>query len=96
MAAVIAVRPTRQEKEIARGIARHTDVPIEGVSTALRWGADECLLIAVANIGWLLTRIRRAGARAHHPSAGTFTVERDPPHPTSRGLRSKNIERTRG
>ena len=52
----ISVRPTRLDKEIARGIARHTDLPIERVAGALTWGADEHVLIAAAAIGWLLTR----------------------------------------
>jgi undecaprenyl-diphosphatase len=54
--ALITVRPTRLDKDIARGIARHADVPIERTAEALTWGADEHLLIAAATIGWLLTR----------------------------------------
>ena len=52
----ITVRPTRLDKEIARGIARHADLPIERAAGALTWGADEHVLIAAAAIGWLLTR----------------------------------------
>ncbi len=54
--ALITVRPTQLDKDIARGISRHTDVPIERGAEALTWGADEHLLIAAATIGWLLTR----------------------------------------
>ena len=54
--ALITVRPTQLDKDIARGIARHADVPIERAAEVLTWGADEHLLIAAATIGWLLTR----------------------------------------
>ena len=42
--------------EIAHGIARHTDLPVERATEALTWGADEHVLIAAAAVGWLLTR----------------------------------------
>jgi len=54
--ALITVRPTQLDKDITRGIARHTDVPIERTAEVLTWGADEHLLIAAATISWLLTR----------------------------------------
>jgi membrane-associated phospholipid phosphatase len=54
--ALITVRPTRLDKDIARGIARHADVPIERAAEVLTWGADEHLLIAAATVGWLVTR----------------------------------------
>jgi undecaprenyl-diphosphatase len=54
--ALITVRPTQLDKDIARGIARHTDVPVEESAEVLTWGADEHLLIAAATVGWLLTR----------------------------------------
>jgi membrane-associated phospholipid phosphatase len=54
--ALITVRPTQFDKDMARGIARNTDVPIEHAAKILTWGADEHLLIAAAAIGWLLTR----------------------------------------
>jgi undecaprenyl-diphosphatase len=54
--AVIGVPPTQVDKEIARGIARHTDVRIERTAKILTWGADDHLLIAAATVGWLLTR----------------------------------------
>jgi membrane-associated phospholipid phosphatase len=54
--ALITVRPTQLDKDIARGIARYTDVPVEESTEVLTWGADEHLLIAAATIGWLLTR----------------------------------------
>jgi membrane-associated phospholipid phosphatase len=52
----ISVRPTQIDKDIARGIARHTDVPLEQAAKVLTWGADNHLLIAAATVGWLLTR----------------------------------------
>ena len=52
----IIVRPTQVDKDVARGIARHTDVPIERAAQVLTRGADERLLVAAAAIGWLLTR----------------------------------------
>jgi membrane-associated phospholipid phosphatase len=54
--ALITVRPTQLDNDIARGIARHTDIPIERAAKVLTWGADEHLLIAAATVGWLLTR----------------------------------------
>jgi membrane-associated phospholipid phosphatase len=54
--ALITVRPTQLDKDIARGIARHADVPIERAAEVLTWGADEHLLIVAAMVGWLVTR----------------------------------------
>jgi membrane-associated phospholipid phosphatase len=54
--ALITVWPTQLDKDIARGIARHADVPIERAAEVLTWGADEHLLIAAAMVGWLVTR----------------------------------------
>lgn len=54
--ALVTVRPTRIDKEIAGGIAAYTDIPIERVAGFLTWGADEHLLIAAAAVGWLVTR----------------------------------------
>ena len=54
--ALIDVRSTQLDNDIAREIARHTDVPLERVAEALTWGADEHLLIVLATAGWLLTR----------------------------------------
>jgi membrane-associated phospholipid phosphatase len=54
--ALITVRPTQLDKDIARGVARHADVPIERAAEVLTWGADEHLLIAAAMVGWLVTR----------------------------------------
>jgi membrane-associated phospholipid phosphatase len=54
--ALITVRPTQLDKDIARCIARHADVPIERAAEVLTWGADEHLLIAAAMVGWLVTR----------------------------------------
>jgi undecaprenyl-diphosphatase len=52
----ISIRPTQVDRDIARGIARHTDVPVEQAAKVLTWGADDHLLIAAAVVGWLLTR----------------------------------------
>jgi undecaprenyl-diphosphatase len=62
----ISVPPTQVDRDIARGIARHTDVPVEQAAKVLTWGADDHLLIAAAAVGWLLTRkseepLRRLG-----------------------------------
>jgi membrane-associated phospholipid phosphatase len=62
----ITIRPTQVDKDIARGIARHTDIPIEQAAKVLTWGADGHVLIAAAAVGWLLTRkseesVRRFG-----------------------------------
>ena len=54
--ALITVWPTQLDKDIARGVARHADVPIERAAEVLTWGADEHLLIAAAMVGWLVTR----------------------------------------
>jgi membrane-associated phospholipid phosphatase len=54
--ALITVRPTQLDKDVARVIARRTNVPTERAAKVLTWGADEHLLIAAAAIGWLLTR----------------------------------------
>lgn len=54
--APITIRPIRIDKEIARGVARHTDVSIERAAKVLTWGADEHLLIAASAVGWLLSR----------------------------------------
>ncbi|SHK57763.1 undecaprenyl-diphosphatase [Bradyrhizobium lablabi] len=64
--ALITVRPTQLDKDIALDVARHTDVPIERGAELLTRGADEHLLIAAAMVGWLFTRrsdepIRRLG-----------------------------------
>jgi membrane-associated phospholipid phosphatase len=52
----ISVRPTQLDKDIARGIARHTDIPIEQSAKVLTWGADDHLLLPAATVAWLLTR----------------------------------------
>jgi membrane-associated phospholipid phosphatase len=56
---VLTVRPTRLDERIAREVAEHTDLPAENVAKAVTWGADEHVLLALAAIGWVLTR--RAG-----------------------------------
>jgi membrane-associated phospholipid phosphatase len=61
--APIKVRPTRLDKEVARGIARRTDLPLEQAATVLAWGADEHFLIAAAALGWLVTRSSKEPVR---------------------------------
>src|SRR3954465_3222129 len=75
----ISVRPTQIDKDIARGIARHTDVPLEQAAKVLTWGADNHLLIAAATVGWLLTRksdepVRRLSAHLLVCSLSTAIV----------------------
>ena len=65
----VAVRPTKADIAIARGIARHTAPAPEEVARALTWGADEKVLLFLAAVGWLGTRrrgepLRRAGNHA--------------------------------
>jgi membrane-associated phospholipid phosphatase len=65
----VAVRPTKADIAIARGIARHTAPAPEEVARALTWGADEKVLLVLAAAGWILSRgrsepLRRAGNHA--------------------------------
>src|ERR1700738_4129422 len=73
--ALITVRPTQLDKDIARGIARHTDVPIERGAEVLTWGADEHLLIAAAaHRPAAPPKIGRANTPAKHAFFGMFAV----------------------
>jgi len=64
--ALITIKPNGIDRTIARAIARKTRPVPEKVAGAVTWGADENLLLALAAIGWLVTRtkpksLRRAG-----------------------------------
>lgn len=52
----IRVPPTDIDQSLADAVARNTRAPIEGVSSAITWGADEHLLVAAAAIYWLASR----------------------------------------
>jgi undecaprenyl-diphosphatase len=52
----ITVHPTALDEAIARQVASHTDRRIERVAEALTWGADEHVLLALAALGWILSR----------------------------------------
>ena len=54
--ALLTVRPTRLDKDLARAVARHTNPQIERGAKTLTWGADGHVLVAAASLGWLLTR----------------------------------------
>jgi hypothetical protein len=54
--ALLTVHPTSIDEGIAREVASHTDRRIEHGAEVLTWGADEHVLIALAAVGWLLTR----------------------------------------
>jgi membrane-associated phospholipid phosphatase len=65
----ITVRPARADTEIANAIARNTEPAPEAIARALTWGADEKVLLALAAMGWLVSRgrsepLRRAGNHA--------------------------------
>jgi undecaprenyl-diphosphatase len=54
--ALITVQPTRFDEEVASEMASHTDPVVERGAAALTWGADEHVLVALAALGWMLTR----------------------------------------
>jgi membrane-associated phospholipid phosphatase len=54
--ALLTVRPTRFDETVASEVASHTDRRLEDAAGVLTWGADERVLMAVAALGWLLTR----------------------------------------
>jgi membrane-associated phospholipid phosphatase len=60
--AFLTVSPTRLDERVAKEVAVHTDRHIERGAAALTWGADEHVLVALAALGWLITR--RAGEPA--------------------------------
>jgi len=54
--ALLTVHSTNIDQRIAREVSSHTDPRIERVAGAVTWGADEHVLLALAALGWLLTR----------------------------------------
>jgi membrane-associated phospholipid phosphatase len=54
--ALLTVHPTQLDKRIAKEVSSHTVRPVERVAGAVTWGADEHVLLALAAIGWVLTR----------------------------------------
>jgi hypothetical protein len=65
----INVRPTGPDVAIARAVARDTEPTPEQIARALTWGADEKVLLALAAVGWLVSRgrgesLQRAGNHA--------------------------------
>jgi len=54
--ALLNVRPTKIDQEVAAAVAAHTDRRIERNAEILTWGADEHGLLGLAAVGWLLTR----------------------------------------
>ena len=66
--ALLTVRPTRLDETIARHVARRTNRRLEATARALTWGADEHVLVALAAIGWALTR----GAKEPGPRLGIY------------------------
>ena len=62
--ALLRIRPTRADIEIAERISDHTGPGIEQLSKILTWGADEHVMCALAAAWWLYCRHRSAQARA--------------------------------
>ena len=67
--ALVSVKPTQPDMQIARTVARNTNHRAEMVSRGLTWGADEKILLALAVAGWIATRgrsqqLQRAGNHA--------------------------------
>jgi membrane-associated phospholipid phosphatase len=67
--ALLTVKPTKADVEIARTVARKTNHRAELVSRGLTWGADEKILLALAVTGWVASRgrseqLQRAGNHA--------------------------------
>jgi undecaprenyl-diphosphatase len=67
--ALVSVKPTQPDVQIAQTVARNTTHRAEVVSRGLTWGADEKILLALAVAGWIATRgrsqqLQRAGNHA--------------------------------
>jgi membrane-associated phospholipid phosphatase len=54
--ALLTVQPTELDEEIALEVSSHTDRRVERIAAAATWGADEHVLLALAALGWVLTR----------------------------------------
>jgi membrane-associated phospholipid phosphatase len=58
--ALITIKPTAADKDIANAVAAHTTPGIERAARVLTWGADEKVLLAIAIGGWLYAARRPA------------------------------------
>src|SRR5690242_11399329 len=58
--ALITIRPTATDKDIANAIAAHTTPRLERTARVMTWGADEKVLLAIAVGGWLYAARRPA------------------------------------
>jgi membrane-associated phospholipid phosphatase len=58
--AILTIRPTRADKNIANAIAAHTTPQLEEIAALLTWGADEKVLLALAIGTWLYAGRRPA------------------------------------
>ena len=61
--ALVTVKPTRMDTAIADEIAHNTKLGFEQAAQAMTWGADEHVLVALATVGWLYTRMRKPEKR---------------------------------
>ncbi|AMA56779.1 phosphatase PAP2 family protein [Bradyrhizobium sp. CCGE-LA001] len=61
--ALVTVKPTRMDTAIADEIAHNTNSGLEQAAQAMTWGADEHVLVALATVGWLYTRMRKPEKR---------------------------------
>src|SRR6185437_2409901 len=58
--ALITIRPTATDKDIANAVAAHTTPGLERTARVMTWGADEKVLLAIAIGGWLYAAHRPA------------------------------------
>jgi membrane-associated phospholipid phosphatase len=58
--ALITIRPTATDKDIANAVAAHTTPALERTARVMTWGADEKVLLAIAVVGWLYAARRPA------------------------------------
>jgi membrane-associated phospholipid phosphatase len=58
--ALITIRPTAADKDIANAIAARTTPGLERTARVMTWGADEKVLLALAVGGWLYAARRPA------------------------------------
>jgi len=84
--ALITIRPTAADKEIANTIAAHTTPGIERAARVMTWGADEKVLLAMAVGGWLYAsrRPRLRPIADHFLAASMLTAIL--PHLLKRGI----------
>lgn len=58
--ALITIRPTATDKDIANAVAAHATPGLERMAGMMTWGADEKVLLAIAVGGWLYAARRPA------------------------------------